>query len=88
MSKLPDVGDGRLRRVGANVIRARQAEGIALARPRGVYKGRQPALTADQIEQARASITAGVPKAKIARDLSVSRQTLYTALNSPRAAGL
>jgi len=35
---------------------------------------------ADQIEQARQRIADGVPKTKIARDLHVSRQTLYTAL--------
>ncbi len=60
-------------------IKERQAEGIALAKARGVYN-RTPKLSPDQIEQARRRITAGVPKAKIARDLNVSRQTLYTAL--------
>lgn len=60
-------------------IRERQAEGIALARARGVYD-RAPKLSADQIELARQRIADGVPKAKIARDLHVSRQTLYTAL--------
>ena len=60
-------------------IRERQAEGIALARARGVYD-RAPKLSADQLELARQRIADGVPKAKIARDLHVSRQTLYTAL--------
>lgn len=60
-------------------IKERQAEGIALARARGIYD-RAPKLSADQIEQARRHIADGVPKAKIARDLHVSRQTLYTAL--------
>ncbi|WP_027587676.1 recombinase family protein [Acidipropionibacterium thoenii] len=60
-------------------IKERQAEGIALAKARGVYD-RTPKLSADQIEQARRHIADGVPKAKIARDLNVSRQTLYTAL--------
>ncbi|WP_257478758.1 recombinase family protein [Acidipropionibacterium jensenii] len=60
-------------------IKERQAEGIALARARGVYD-RAPKLSADQIELARQRIADGVPKAKIARDLHVSRQTLYTAL--------
>jgi len=62
-------------------IKERQAEGIALAKARGVYD-RAPKLSADQIEQARRRITDGVPKSKIARDLNVSRQTLYTALAS------
>jgi DNA invertase Pin-like site-specific DNA recombinase len=62
------------------LIRERQAEGIALAKERGVYKGRAKALSPEQVAGARESIAQGVPKAKVARDLGVSRQTLYTAL--------
>lgn len=62
-------------------IKERQAEGIALAKARGVYD-RTPKLSADQIDTARQRIADGVPKAVIARDLKVSRQTLYTALAS------
>lgn len=62
------------------LIRERQAEGIALAKERGVYKGRAKALTPVQILDAEYRITQGVPKAVIARDLGVSRQTLYLAL--------
>lgn len=61
------------------MIRERQAEGIALAKQRGVYD-RGAKLTADQVDQAQTRIAAGVPKAAVARDLGVSRQTLYTAL--------
>lgn len=60
-------------------IKERQAEGIALARARGVYD-RTPKLSADQITTARQRIADSVPKAVIARDLNVSRQTLYAAL--------
>ncbi len=60
-------------------IKERQAEGIALAKARGVYD-RAPKLSPDQIDQARQRITDGVTKARVARDLGVSRQTLYTAL--------
>ena len=60
-------------------IRERQAEGIALAKARGVYD-RAPKLSADQIELARRRIADGVTKSRVARDLGVSRQTLYTAL--------
>lgn len=63
-----------------SLIRERQAEGIALAKARGVYKGRAKALSADQIEAARQRVDSGVPKATVARDLGVSRQTLYSAL--------
>lgn len=61
-------------------IRERQAEGIAIAKRRGVYD-RAPKLTAEQVEAARQRVAADVPKAKVARDLGVSRQTLYAALN-------
>ncbi|WP_062946895.1 recombinase family protein [Brachybacterium sp. sponge] len=65
-------------------IRERQAEGIALAKQRGVYE-RSPALTTEQIATARERIATGVPKAVVARDLGVSRQTLYTALKGAGA---
>lgn len=61
-------------------IRERQAEGIALAKKKGVYE-RKPKLTPEQIADARRRVSEGVPKAKVARDLGVSRQTLYSALN-------
>jgi DNA invertase Pin-like site-specific DNA recombinase len=65
-----------------SLIRERQSEGIALAKERGVYKGRKPSLTPEHIADARQRVEAGIPKAKIARDLGVSRQTLYTALSA------
>ena len=61
-------------------IRERQAEGIAIAKRNGVYE-RAPKLTHEQIELARERIAQDVPKAKVARDLGVSRQTLYVALS-------
>lgn len=63
-----------------SLIRERQAEGIALAKAKGVYKGRARALSAEQVESARQRIDSGVPKAIVARDLGISRQTLYSAL--------
>lgn len=63
-----------------SLIRERQAEGIAVAKAKGVYKGRAKALNAKQIEEARERIANKVPKAVVARDLGVSRQTLYAAL--------
>ncbi len=61
-------------------IRERQAEGIAIAKRNGVYD-RVLKLSPEQIELARERVAQGVPKAKVARDLGVSRQTLYSALN-------
>lgn len=61
------------------VIRERQAEGIAIAKRKGVYE-RVPKLTSEQIALARRRVADGVAKARVARDLGVSRQTLYAAL--------
>ncbi|GEB21943.1 recombinase family protein [Brevibacterium aurantiacum] len=61
-------------------IRERQAEGIALAKKKGTYD-RVPKLDPEQIADARQRISEGVPKAKVACDMGVSRQTLYSALN-------
>lgn len=58
-------------------IKERQAEGIALAKARGVYE-REPKLTRPQVEEARARIANRVPKAAVARELGVSRQTLWS----------
>lgn len=60
-----------------SIIRERQAEGIRIAKMKGVYKGRKAALTDDQIEDVRRKIVAGVPKAKIAREYKCSRETIY-----------
>ena len=60
-------------------IRERQMEGIALAKAAGRY-AKGPKLTAEQIAEARQKVDSGVPKAVVARSLSVSRQTLHTAL--------
>lgn len=62
-----------------NVLLERQAEGIAIAKAKGKY-ARGPKLQPEQIREAREQVDAGVPKAKVARQLKVSRQTLYSAL--------
>lgn len=64
-----------------NLIRERQAEGIAIAKKAGKYKGRSPALTPSQLTQAQKQLALGVPKARIARELGVNRSTLYRALS-------
>ena len=64
------------------LIKERQAEGIAIAKANGVYKGRKRALTPEQVTAARERVSVGVPKAAVARDLGVSRQTLYAVLSA------
>jgi DNA invertase Pin-like site-specific DNA recombinase len=60
-----------------SIIRERQAEGIAKAKARGVYKGRAKVLNEEQIMQAREWVSAGIPKAEVARRLGIGRTTLY-----------
>ena len=64
------------------LLRERQREGIALAKQRGVYRGRKPRLTAAQISLLRHRAAAGEPKAQLARELGISRETLYHYLRS------
>ena len=59
------------------LIRERQLEGIALAKKRGIYKGRKKALTAEQVQAIQQRVAKGEPKSHIARDLKISRETLY-----------
>ena len=60
-----------------SLIRERQREGIAIAKKRGAYKGRKRSLSVEQVEMVRERVAAGEKKAKLARDLGVSRETLY-----------
>ncbi len=59
------------------LIRERQREGIALAKQRGAYRGRKTALAADAVAELRRRVAAGEKKAQVARDMRISRETLY-----------
>lgn len=60
-----------------SLIRERQAEGIARAKERGVYKGRSKSLSDAEVSSMKAAVDQGVPKAKVAREYGISRATLY-----------
>ncbi|KAB8333632.1 recombinase family protein [Scytonema tolypothrichoides VB-61278] len=59
------------------LIKERQREGIALAKGRGAYKGRKKSLTQTQIVDIRARAARGESKTQLAREFSISRETLY-----------
>ena len=59
------------------LLRERQREGIGQAKLRGVYAGRKRALTGKQIAAIKKRVEAGEKKAHVARDLGISRETLY-----------
>ncbi|WP_319237469.1 recombinase family protein [uncultured Propionivibrio sp.] len=65
-----------------SLIRERQREGIAIAKTKGIYKGRKKALSEAQVQELRAK--AGLPssnKAALAKEYGISRETLYQYLN-------
>lgn len=64
------------------LIRERQMEGIALAKKRGAYKGRKKCLSFEEVEILRSRVASGEKKSSIARDLNISRETLYQYLKS------
>lgn len=59
------------------LIRERQREGIALAKQRGVYKGRKKALSLEQMAALVSRVLAGENKSKVATEFGISRETLY-----------
>jgi DNA invertase Pin-like site-specific DNA recombinase len=59
------------------LIKERQREGIALAKKRGVYKGRKPSLTPERVEELKTRIAAGEKRAALAREFRISRETVY-----------
>ena len=68
------------------LIRERQREGIALARQKGVYRGRKQALSVEQAAALRTRAAAGEGKASLARAFQVSRETVYRYLRQASGA--
>ena len=64
------------------LISERQREGVALAKKRGVYRGRKKALTQDQVHELQNRAEAGESKATLARDFGINRDTVYRYLGS------
>jgi DNA invertase Pin-like site-specific DNA recombinase len=64
------------------LIGERQREGIALAKARGAYRGRSKALSTERAAELRERVAAGEQKAGLARELGISRETLYQYLKT------
>lgn len=65
-----------------SLIRERQREGIALAKVRGTYKGRSRSLSPERALELCEKAAAGVPKAVLAREYGISRETVYAYLRA------
>ena len=59
------------------LMKERQREGIAIAKAKGIYKGRKPSLDSDQISALRAAVESGETKTSLAREYGISRETVY-----------
>ena len=64
------------------LIKERQREGIAIAKKKGVYKGRAFKLSETQAADLRTRIASGESKAALARAFNISRETLYNYLRA------
>ena len=74
-----------------SLIKERQMEGIALAKKRGVYKGRKKALNTEQHNTLIEAAKNGVSKTDIANHFGINRSTVYEYLNidsSPKKTNL
>lgn len=65
-----------------NLRKERQAEGIAKAKQRGVYKGRKPAVTDEMRQRIIQANASGENLTRLAKELGIGRATLYRTLKS------
>lgn len=68
-----------------SLLLERQREGIALAKARGAYKGRKRKFSTEEVKALKGRVESGETKAQIARDLGISRETLYRYLRNTYA---
>lgn len=87
MSQLMLTVLGAVAQFERDLIRERQREGIALAKQRGVYRGRNRKLSAEQVPELKRRAAAGESKAALAREYGISRETLYQYLRQAKQAG-
>ena len=60
-----------------SLIKERQLEGIALAKDKGIYKGRKPTLDKNKILELKERVSNGEKKTHLAKEFGISRETLY-----------
>lgn len=62
------------------IIKERQREGIAIAKQKGVYKGRKASLSEEQVAELKALATSGEKKVALAKRFNISRASIYNYL--------
>ena len=68
-----------------SIIRERQREGIALAKVRGVYRGRKRAMPLERLRELHEAAVSGKSKSQLAREFHISRGTVYRYLEEKAA---
>lgn len=66
-----------------SLIRERQLEGIALAKAKGLYRGRKASLTKLQQSDLINRVAKNESKSALAREYGVSRETIYKYIRAP-----
>lgn len=69
-----------------SLILERQREGIAIAKAAGVYRGRKPALSKDQVRDLALRAAAGAKKTDLAKTFGISRESVYRYIEQAKAA--
>ncbi|MBL4900601.1 MAG: recombinase family protein [Colwellia sp.] len=85
LSKLTLQIIGAISEFELELINERRREGMAAAKLKGKQIGAKKKLTAEDIKDIEQKILAGESKVSLAKKAGVSRQTLYTALNSKKS---
>lgn len=70
-----------------SLIKERQREGISIAKAKGVYRGRKPTMSLEQIEAVKVQDRerGGKNRAGLAKEHGISRETLYKYLDLKNA---
>lgn len=71
-----------------SLILERQLEGIQIAKAKGLYKGRKPALNAERITELLSKISTGASITALAREYEISRETIYQYKRNAEVAGV
>ena len=68
-----------------SLIRERQREGVAIAKKKGLYKGRKKSLNDAQVSELKKMVSEGIKKSSVARSFNISRETLYQYMKLPNS---
>ena len=60
-----------------SLIKERQLEGIQIAKTKGLYRGRRPALSQVRVAELLSRISTGASITALAREYGISRETVY-----------